>query len=176
MEAIRAVLSNETELDLHHVENRDEKVALDERPIVAILYILNFLDRANLGAAKLQGIMTNLHLSTQQFAACISLLYDGYLPFQTPSNLIIARVSRPGLYISIAVIVWGIISLCTAAVHSFAQLVGVRIVLGAVEAVFFPGVIYFLSAWYTRPEIGTRIATLFMGQQLSTTWKCFWKV
>lgn len=50
------------------------------RPIVAILYILNFLDRANLGAAKVQGIMKDLHLSTQQFAACISLLYGLLLP------------------------------------------------------------------------------------------------
>ncbi|WWC63807.1 uncharacterized protein I303_106412 [Kwoniella dejecticola CBS 10117] len=197
-EAIRAVVSNEKDLDLHHAETRDEKVAENERqrimpeglramseedrnalekkivrkidlvimPIVAILYILNFLDRANLGAAKLQGIMTDLHLSTQQFAACISLLYVGYLPFQIPSNLIIARVSRPGLYICIAVITWGAISLCTAAVHNFSQLVGVRVVLGAVEAIFFPGVIYFLSAWYTRPELGKRLATLFMGQQL----------
>lgn len=55
------------------------------------------IDRQNLAAAKLQGIMEDLNMSTQQFATAVSILFVGYLPFQIPSNLLISRLSRPGL-------------------------------------------------------------------------------
>ena len=57
-------------------------------PIISILYILNYIDRQNLAAAKLQGIMEDLDMTTQQFATAISILFVGYLPFQIPSNLV----------------------------------------------------------------------------------------
>lgn len=67
------------------------------RPIMGVLYILNYIDRQNLAAAKLQGIMEDLNMSDQDFATAISILFVGYLPFQLPSNLIISRITRPGL-------------------------------------------------------------------------------
>lgn len=135
-------------------------------PIIGILYILNYIDRQNLGAAKLQGIMTDLHMTTQQFATAISILFVGYLPFQIPSNLIITKISRPGLYICVAVIIWGSISAATSTVKTYGQLLAVRAVLGVAEAVFFPGAIYYLSAWYTKTELGKRIAALYIAQQV----------
>lgn len=73
------------------------KIDLIILPIIGILYILNYIDRQNLAAAKLQGIMEDLNMTTQQFATSISILFVGYLPFQIPSNLIITKVSRPGM-------------------------------------------------------------------------------
>lgn len=134
-------------------------------PIIGILYILNYIDRQNLAAAKLQGIMKDLNMTTQQFATAISILFVGYLPFQIPSNLLITKFSRPGLYICVAVIIWGSISAATAAVKTYAQLLAVRAILGVAEAVFFPGAIYYLSAWYTKTELGKRIAALYIAQQ-----------
>jgi hypothetical protein len=72
-------------------------IELTLRPIMGILYVLNYIDRQNLAAAKLQGIMEDLDMTTQQFATAISILFVGYLPFQLPSNLIISRLTRPGL-------------------------------------------------------------------------------
>ncbi|WRT70324.1 uncharacterized protein IL334_007322 [Kwoniella shivajii] len=135
-------------------------------PVIMVLYILNYIDRQNLAAAKLQGILDDLHMTTQQFASAIAILYAGYIPFQIPSNYLISYFSRPGLYICSAVILWGAISACTAAVQSYQALLGIRVILGAVEAVFFPGVLYYLSAWYTKKELGKRYAALFIGQQL----------
>ena len=60
-------------------------------PIIGILYILNYVDRQNLSAAKLQGITDDLHMTTQQFATSISILFVSYLPFQIPSNLLITK-------------------------------------------------------------------------------------
>ena len=135
-------------------------------PTIGILYILNYIDRQNLAAAKLQGIMEDLDMTTQQFATAVSILFVGYLPFQIPSNLIITKISRPGMYICVAVVIWGCISAATAAVKTYGQLLAVRAVLGAAEAVFFPGAIYYLSAWYTKKELGKRIAGLYIAQQV----------
>lgn len=134
-------------------------------PIIGILYILNYIDRQNLAAAKLQGIMEDLNMDEQQFATSISILFVGYLPFQIPSDLIISRISRPGLYICCAVVLWGTISALTAVVKTYPQLLAVRACLGIAEAVFFPGAIYYLSAWYTKTELGKRIAALYIAQQ-----------
>ncbi|KAK2596206.1 hypothetical protein QQS21_006354 [Conoideocrella luteorostrata] len=142
------------------------KIDLVILPIISILYILNYIDRQNLAAAKLHGITDDLNMTTEQFAASISILFVGYLPFQIPSNLIITKVTRPGLYICGAVVVWGSISAATAAVQNYAQLLAVRAALGVAEAVFFPGAIYYLSAWYTRTELGKRIAGLYIAQQV----------
>lgn len=120
------------------------KLDLTILPTIGILYILNYIDRQNLSAAKLQGIMDDLNMNEQQFATAISILFVGYLPFQIPSNLIITKISRPGLYICTAVIIWGAISAATAAVNTYTQLLVIRAFLGMVEAVFFPGAIYFL--------------------------------
>lgn len=136
-------------------------------PPIGILYILNYIDRQNLSAAKLQGIMEDLNMTTEQFATAVSILFVGYLPFQIPSNLIITRIARPGLYICTAVTIWGAISAATAAVQTYGQLLAVRAILGVVEAVFFPGAIYYLSAWYTKKELGKRLAGLYIAQQVS---------
>lgn len=142
------------------------KVDLFVLPTIGILYILNYVDRQNLSAAKLQGIMEDLNMSTEQFATAISILFVGYLPFQIPSNLIITKISRPGMYICAAVAIWGCISACTAAAETYGQLLAIRAILGAAEAVFFPGAIYYLSAWYTKRELGKRIAGLYIAQQV----------
>ncbi|KAF4243933.1 hypothetical protein CNMCM6805_010444 [Aspergillus fumigatiaffinis] len=142
------------------------KVDLLVLPTIDILYILNYIDRQNLAAAKLQGITEDLHMTTEQFATAVSILFVGYLPFQIPSNLLITKISRPGMYICCAVTVWGCISAATAAVKSYDQLLAVRAILGMAEAVFFPGAIYYLSAWYTKREPGKRIAGLYIAQQV----------
>ena len=97
---------------------------------------------------------------------CLSSSSVGYLPFQLPSNLIISRITRPGLYICCAAVIWGSISAATAAVQTYQALLGVRVILGVVEAVFFPGAIYLLSAWYTKNELGKRLGGLYIAQQV----------
>ncbi len=107
--------------------------------------------------------MADLNMSTQDFATAISILFVGLPAFQLPSNLLITKISRPGLCkcsehlplllatdladICTACMIWGSISACTAAVNSFGALLAVRVILGISEACFFPGAIYLLSAW-----------------------------
>jgi MFS family permease len=82
--------------------------------------------------------MEDLNMNTTQFATAISILFVGYLPFQLPSNLLMVYISRPGLYICTACVIWGAISCATAAVNSYEALLAIRVILGAVEAVSVP--------------------------------------
>ncbi|KAK7958995.1 MFS general substrate transporter [Apiospora aurea] len=143
-------------------------------PIMTVLYILNYVDRSALAASKVYGITKDLNMSEHDFATAISILFVGYIPFQIPSNLIITKVSRPGLYICSAACIWGCVSAATAAVQSYRSLLAVRVFLGVTEAVFFPGVIYFLSAWYTKSELGKRLAGLFIAQMVGSAFGGSW--
>lgn len=64
-------------------------------------------------------------------------------------------------------IVWGVISTCTAACNSYGGLIAVRFCLGFVEAAYFPGCLFFLSSWYTRKELAFRSAVLYSGSLIS---------
>jgi len=85
---------------------------------------------------------------------------------QVPSNLLVSKIRYPAVYICSAVVLWGAISACTAAVQSFESLVVCRFFLGFVEAVFFPGAFYYLSLYYSRKQIAFRTAILYSGSQL----------
>lgn len=69
------------------------------------------------------------------------------------------------LDICCAVVVWGSISAANAAVRNYKELVAIRACLGAAEAVFFPGAVYYLSAWYPKDQLGKRLAGLYIAQQ-----------
>ncbi|KAH8901233.1 MFS general substrate transporter [Thozetella sp. PMI_491] len=142
-------------------------------PIIGILYVFNYVDKSALAAAKVYGIMEDLNMTTNDFATAISILFVGYLPFQIPSNLIMTIIPRPGLYLCLAAVVWGVVSALTAVVQSHQGLFAQRVFLGVTEAVFFPGVIYYLSAWYTKAELGKRLAALFMFQMLGSAFGGF---
>jgi len=86
---------------------------------------------------------------------------------QVPSNLFLSHIGRPSLFLPTIMIVWGIVSGCSAATHSFGGLVAVRFCLGFVEAAYFPGCLFFLSSWYTRKELALRTAMLYAGSLIS---------
>ncbi|RAL05491.1 putative MFS transporter [Aspergillus ibericus CBS 121593] len=143
------------------------KIDLRLLPMIIIMYILNYLDRNNIAAAKLAGLVTDLNLVGVEYQTCVSILFVGYLLMQIPSNLLLNKFGKPALYLPGAMMLWGIISTCTAGAQSYAGLVTVRFFLGFVEAAYFPGCLYFLSAWYTRKELGFRTAALYSGSLIS---------
>ncbi|KAI9484448.1 major facilitator superfamily domain-containing protein [Zychaea mexicana] len=144
------------------VSQHDEKKLLrklDLRllPILCGLYLLGYLDRSNIGNAKLGGLLTDLNLTTDQFQWCLSIFYFGYVIFDIPSNIIMKRW-RPSFWLATLTFTWGIVAMCMAAVKDFAGLLVCRLMLGILEAGFFPGVLFFLSIWYKRREYGRRVS------------------
>lgn len=143
------------------------RCVFDSLPLVIIMYILNYLDRNNISTAKLAGLQKDLHLAGDQYQLSVSILFVGYLLMQVPSNLLLNKLGKPSIYLPICMIIWGIISASTAAVENFGGLLGVRFVLGFIEAAYFPGCLYFLSCWYTREELPLRVSLLYSGSLLS---------
>ncbi|KKK26607.1 hypothetical protein ARAM_005859 [Aspergillus rambellii] len=135
-------------------------------PLLVAMYLLNFLDRNNLSQARLGTLEEDLNMKGTDFNLATSILFVGYLLMQLPSNLLLTRI-RPSLFLGIAMGIWGVISACQAAAHSFAGLVATRFFLGFVEAPFFPGAVMLMSSWYTRQELSYRIAWFYAGSSLA---------
>ncbi|KAI5927454.1 major facilitator superfamily domain-containing protein [Camillea tinctor] len=146
-----------------------KKIDVRLLPMLVLMYILNYIDRNNIAAAKLAGLPEDLHLSpnSSEFQTAVSILFVGYLLMQIPSNLFLNKIGKPALYLPGCMIVWGIISALTAAVTNYGGLIAVRFFLGFVEAAYFPGCLYYLSCWYTRKELGLRTAILYSGALIS---------
>ncbi|OBT58323.1 hypothetical protein VE04_00742 [Pseudogymnoascus sp. 24MN13] len=144
------------------------KRKLDSRcALFVLIYIMNYLDRNNIAAARLKGLQDDLHLDNNQYATCLSILYVGYILMQVPSNMFMNKIQRPSLYISAVMIVWGLVSTLSGVVNNFAGMVLIRFFLGFIEAAFLPGALLILSKWYTRRELTTRNAILFCGNLIS---------
>ncbi|KAF2716523.1 retrograde regulation protein 2 [Polychaeton citri CBS 116435] len=135
-------------------------------PCMVIMYILNYLDRQNIASAKLAGIEEDLNMNDTQYQTAVSILFVGYILMQIPSNMVLGKIKYPGVYISLAMATWGAVGSCMAAVNSFSGIIVTRFFIGLVEAVFFPGALYFLSMFYSRQQYALRAAILFSGSQL----------
>jgi MFS family permease len=144
------------------------KLKLDARcSLFIFIYIMNYLDRNNMAAARLKGLQDDLQLSNTEYSTCLSILYVGYIIMQVPSNMFINRISRPSLYIACAILFWGLISTLSGNAKTFGHMVAIRFLLGFIEAAFLPGALLILSKWYTRRELTSRNALLFCGNLIS---------
>ncbi|CAF1414163.1 unnamed protein product [Rotaria sp. Silwood1] len=144
------------------------KLDLHVIPGMTLLYLLNYLDRVNIGQAKLNGITTSLNLSSAQYNACLSVVYVTYVAFEVPSNLILKKL-RPSRWIPLIMVTWGIVTTLTGLVNSYGSLLACRLLLGAPEAGLFPGATYYLSSWYKRRELSWRVSILFSAATLAGT-------
>lgn len=108
------------------------KIDLHLLPFLILMYLLNFLDRSNLAQARQGTLEKDLGMKGTDFNLATSIFFVAYLLMQLPSNMLITRV-RPSLYLSGAMTLWGVVSTCNAATHSFGGLIAVRFMLGFVE-------------------------------------------
>ncbi|KAI6353945.1 hypothetical protein MCOR25_008818 [Pyricularia grisea] len=99
-------------------------------------------------------------MSGFDFNVAVSILFIGYMLFQILSNMLIIKI-RPNLYMSLWMIIWAVVSACTALVHNKGGLIASRFFLGITEAPFYPGATYMLSIFYPRKKVATRITLLY---------------
>ncbi|KAM0250377.1 hypothetical protein ACHAQJ_008654 [Trichoderma viride] len=135
-------------------------------PLVMALYLFSFLDRVNIGNARLYGLESDLDLSPKQFQVTVSILFVTYLLFEVPSNLVL-KLFTPRRWISFIVIAWGIIATLTGLVQSYGALIACRLLLGIVEAGLFPGLSVYLTFFYTKHELALRIGYLFVSAAIA---------
>src|SRR5437870_4772028 len=122
------------------------KVTFRLVPFLFVLYIVAWLDRMNVGFAALQ-MNSDLGFSSAAFGFGSGVFFVGYCLFEVPSNLILHRVGARR-WIARIMISWGAISVAMMFVRTTATFYMLRFLLGAAEAGFFPGVVYYLSHWY----------------------------
>uniref|UniRef100_A0A8H7K244 Major facilitator superfamily (MFS) profile domain-containing protein n=1 Tax=Bionectria ochroleuca TaxID=29856 RepID=A0A8H7K244_BIOOC len=142
------------------------KIDLYILPMVTIIYLLCFIDRANIGNARIAGLEADLNMKGYDFNICLSVFYISYIIFEIPGN-ILCKIMGPGWFIPACCLGFGICTICTAFVQSFAALCGLRFVLGIFEAAMLPATVYYLSRWYKRDELTFRLSFFIISASLS---------
>jgi D-galactonate transporter len=135
------------------------KVGLRLIPLLFVCYIAAYLDRVNVGFAKLQ-MQSALGLSDAVYGLGAGIFFIGYFLFEIPSNVILHKVGA-GRWIARIMVTWGVLSAATMFVSSPAGFYLVRFLLGVAEAGFFPGIILYLTYWYPAGR-RARATSLFM--------------
>ena len=142
------------------------KVAWRLIPFLCCCYLAAYLDRINVGFAKLQ-MADQLQLSDAAFGLGAGLFFVGYILFEVPSNLILKRVGAR-VWIARIMVSWGVLSACTLLVTTPVQFYVLRLLLGIAEAGFLPGVLYYLTLWFPTHRRGRMIALFMIGLPLSS--------
>ncbi len=125
-------------------------------PFLFLCYILAYLDRVNVGFAKLQ-LAHDLALSDAAYASGAGIFFIGYFFFEVPSNVLLKRFGAR-LWIARIMITWGLVSSAMMFMTGEQSFYAMRFILGLAEAGFFPGVIYYLTLWYPSRQRATRTA------------------
>lgn len=144
---------------------RDEESAVYAKvmwrllPFLFLCYVFAYLDRVNVGFAKLS-MMNDLGFSEAVYGLGAGVFFVGYLLFEVPSNIVMLKVGAR-LWITRIMVTWGIISACTMFVTTPTQFYVLRFLLGVAEAGFFPAVLLYLTYWFPASRRG-KVTALFM--------------
>ena len=150
--------------DIQSKESALEKAAYSKItwhliPFLFICYIVAYLDRVNIGFAKLQ-MLSDLKFSETAYGFGAGIFFIGYILFEVPSNIILYKVGAR-IWIARIMLCWGVVSGLTMFVTTEWAFYSMRFLLGIAEAGFFPGIILYLTYWYPSERRG-KITTMFM--------------
>ncbi|RDW66743.1 hypothetical protein BP5796_09492 [Coleophoma crateriformis] len=143
-----------------------KKLDLKLLPPLTLLYLLSFLDRSNIGNAKLDGLTTDLHITGNEYLFTLTIYFIGYVLFEVPCNIILKRTT-PRFWLPTLMLAWGIVATLLGVCQNFAGFVIARFFLGVTESGLFPGVVFYLSMWYKRTETHYRISLFFSAAALA---------
>lgn len=131
-------------------ERTRRQIALRLLPFLFLLYVTSFIDRTSVAFAAL-GMSKDLHLSDRTIGLAAGIFFLGYIALQIPGAILVERWS-PRRAIAVVMIAWGCATALTGLIHTASQLYWARLVLGSAEAAFVPGVIVYLSRWFSRSD------------------------
>ena len=134
-------------------------------PFLFLCYVFAYVDRVNVGFAKLQ-MQQDLGISDSVYGIGAGMFFLGYFFFEIPCNIALQKIGAK-YWLGPIMVVWGLVSGCQMFVKSPTQLYVVRFILGVVESGFFPGVILYLTFWYTRKHRAKMIAAFMTAVPLS---------
>jgi len=134
--------------------------------LLAFLYLVAFVDRSNIGNAKIAGLTEDLHMHGLQYNTAVTIFFVPYALLEVPSNIIL-KLMRPSLWIACLMFWWGTCMTLMGIVTSYKGLLVARFFLGVTESGFFPAATYLLTIWYLRYEVQRRMAVFYAAGSLS---------
>jgi D-galactonate transporter len=141
------------------------RIAWRLMPLIFICYVVAYIDRVNVGFAKLQ-MMGDLKFSDGVYGFAAGIFFLGYFLFEVPSNVILHKVGAR-VWICRVLVTWGIVSGCTALVRNPWEFHTARFLLGVAESGFFPGMILYLTYWFPSHRRARMVAVLMAGVPVS---------
>ncbi|OTA99658.1 hypothetical protein M426DRAFT_324976 [Hypoxylon sp. CI-4A] len=141
-------------------------------PLSAGIYFLCYLDRSNIGNAKIMNATTGDDLMTQtgmtdyQYTISLMIFLIAYGLFEVPSNILLKKL-RPSRWIAFLMFAWGALTIGLGGVRSYGAVTAVRFLLGVFEAGLFPGLVYYLTFWYRTEERSIRVAFILASATLA---------
>jgi MFS family permease len=134
-------------------------------PFLLLMYMLAFLDRANIGFAQ-KALQHDTGLSNAAFAFGAGVFFVGYALFEVPSNLLLHRVGAK-LWMCRIMVTWGLVSAAMAFAHTATMFYALRFALGVAEAGFFPGIVYYLTRWFPQSARARALGVFYFGAPLA---------
>jgi MFS family permease len=134
-------------------------------PYLMLMYVVSFLDRANVGFAK-QALEASVGISESTYALGAGLFFISYSLCGFPSNLILHRIGAK-YWVSSLMVAWGLASMATMFVTGSASFYVLRLILGVAEAGFFPGTILYLTYWFPNRIRGEIVGLFYLGVPLA---------
>ncbi|KKK15221.1 putative MFS transporter [Aspergillus ochraceoroseus] len=157
-------------------------------PLCAVIFLLCYLDRSNIGNARIlnaesgHDLLTETGMSSYQYTyvvpqpisslntnidrIALMVFLIAYALFEVPSNYFLKKL-RPSRWIAFLMLAWGATTMGLGAVHTYAQVTGLRFLLGVMEAGLFPGLVYLLTFWYRASERSLRVALILASATLA---------
>ena len=135
------------------------RIALRLLPFVFVMYVICYVDRANVSFANLR-MSADLGFSDQVYGLGVGIFFLGYVLFEVPGAIIVERWSARK-WLARIMITWGLATILTACVHTATQFYAARLLVGVAEASFFPGIIVYLTHWFRLADRAKAIAFLY---------------
>ncbi|MFL9878849.1 MFS transporter [Herbaspirillum rhizosphaerae] len=142
-----------------------DKMAWKLMPFLGLLYLVAYIDRQNVSYAKLQ-MVASLGLSEASYGLGASLFFIGYLLFEVPSNVILHKVGAR-IWFARIMFSWGLVTLALAYTQNATMFYILRFLLGATEAGFYPGVLYYLTLWFPQKHRSRMIGYFLIGSSIA---------
>ncbi|CAK5271129.1 unnamed protein product [Mycena citricolor] len=141
-------------------------------PLSAAIYLLCYLDRSNIGNARIlnaethNDLLTETHMTPYHYTIALMVFLVAYGIFEVPANYLLKRL-RPSRWLAFLMFSWGAVTIAIGGTHSYPAVTVTRFLLGALEAGVFPGLVYYLTFWYRTDERSIRVAVILASATLA---------
>lgn len=142
------------------------KVKRHVLPLVVVMFIVNYIDRVNIGFVR-SHLETDLGIGAAAYGLGAGLFFVGYALFEVPSNMLLQRYGARA-WLTRIMFTWGAAAMAMAFVRGETSFYVLRFILGAAEAGFFPGIIYYFTQWLPANERGKAMAIFLSGSAIAS--------